>query len=94
MTVYVDPLMDHGWQMRGRIVRSCHLFSDEVDLARLHSVAARAGCRFEWFQDCRIPHYDLTLQRRMAAIAAGAVPVDRRQAVEIWRAIKARSARP
>lgn len=85
MTVYVDPLLDHGWILRGVQVRSCHLFTDQVDLQELHRLASAIGCRREWFQDKALPHYDLTMQRRQEAIGAGAVPVTRREAVEIWR---------
>lgn len=91
MTVYVDPLMDHGWILRGQAVRSCHMFSDALDLEELHRIAGRIGCRRTWFQaDKRMPHYDLTLPRRQDAIGCGAVEVTRREAVEIWRTRAAR----
>jgi hypothetical protein len=42
--------------------------------------------RREWFQNkVRAPHYDLTPSRCEAAIAAGAIPIDRKAAVRIWR---------
>lgn len=86
MTVYVDDLVSWGWKMRGRTVDSCHMFTDQVDLEELHRLAAAIGMRRAWFQEHRLaPHYDLTPGRRKAAIAAGAVPVDRHRAVEIWR---------
>jgi hypothetical protein len=86
VTVYVDPLMDHGWILRGRQVSSCHLFSDQIDATELHKVAAMIGCRRSWFQnDGRVPHYDLTIERRQAAIGCGAIAVERREAVAIWQ---------
>ncbi len=86
MTIYVDPLLDHGWMLSGRMVKSCHMFTDSVELDELHALATRIGCRRTWFQNKnQTPHYDLTLSRRVDAIAAGAVPVTRRQAVELWR---------
>ena len=86
MTVYVDDLGHYGWVLRGRETSSCHLFSDSLDLAELHAIAAAIGMRRAWFQDKhRAPHYDLTPSRRAVAVAAGAVPVDRRTAVGIWR---------
>lgn len=86
MTVYVDELMNFGWKLRGVEVASCHLFTDHVDLGELHQLAERIGMRRAWFQTSRTaPHYDLTAGRRRAAIDAGAVPVDRRQASAIWR---------
>jgi hypothetical protein len=87
VTVYVDPLAARGWRLHGRPVSSCHLFTDLADLEDLHAIAAAAGCRRAWFQNARAaPHYDLTPRRREAAIAAGAVVVDRHQAARIWQA--------
>lgn len=86
MTVYVDTLMDHGWVLRGYRVKSCHMFTDQVDLTELHDMAARIGMKRSWFQPsppASSPHYDLTSRRRTAAVAAGAVEVDRYQAREI-----------
>ncbi|HKQ24132.1 MAG TPA: DUF4031 domain-containing protein [Burkholderiales bacterium] len=87
MTIYVDALMKHGWNLRGYMVRSCHLFTDgQID--ELHAFAERIGMRREWFQPKSTPHYDLTARRRRLAVACGAVEVDRRQAVAIWRAAR------
>ncbi len=86
MTVYVDPLFGWGWKLRGHTVDSCHLFSDQVDLAELHDLARQIGMRRAWFQDGSTPHYDLTPSRRAQAVALGAVEVDHRQAVSIWKA--------
>ena len=88
MTVYVDPLMNHGWVLHGRSTPNCHMFTDGP-LEELHALAETIGLRREWFQDKRVPHYDLTPENRAAAIAAGAVAVDRRRAVKIWRASRA-----
>lgn len=87
MTVYVDTLADWGWKPQGFPVKSCHMFTDTVDLSDLHAMAAHIGMRREWFQDKRsAPHYDLTPIRREAAVAAGAIEVSWDQAVRIWRA--------
>lgn len=86
MTLYVDPLMDRGWNIHRQRVRSCHLFTDQVDLAELHTMAARIGCRREWFHNKPgAPHYDLTAMRRQSAIGAGAVAVDNRTASGIFK---------
>jgi hypothetical protein len=91
VSVYVDPLRSYGWIVRGQVTPSCHLFTDEIDLAELHAVASSIGMRREWFQDKTVaPHYDLMPDLREAAIRAGAVPVDRRAAALIWRARRAR----
>lgn len=90
MTVYVDPLVNWGWRLRGRVVASCHLFTDALDLQELHDFAARIGMRRAWYQPHRLaPHYDLTPSRRVAAIAAGAVALDRHAAVHVQRARRA-----
>ncbi len=95
MTVYVDPLMQRGWILRGRRVPSSHMFTDQVDLSELHELARRIGCRLEWFQEHdTAPHYDLTAVRRQSAVDAGAHQVDHRTAVSIWhrRQMEARRA--
>ena len=52
----------------------------------LHRFACKIGLREAWFQDHRIPHYDLTTPRAGArAVAAGAVLVSTR---ELLRAVK------
>jgi hypothetical protein len=87
MSCYVDPLVRWGWKLYGRDTPSCHLFTDSVELDELHVLAARIGLKRRWFQAHRIaPHYDLTPTKRAAAIAAGAIEVDRRRASEIWKA--------
>ena len=84
MTVYVDPLMNHGWLMRGRTVPNCHLFADTVE--ELHTFALKIGMRIEWFQNRPgLPHYDLTPDRRARAVRAGAKEVTRRELVEFMR---------
>jgi hypothetical protein len=86
--IYVDALMNHGWKLYGHPVRNCHLFTDG-SLELLHDFAVkRLGMKRIWFQDGRIPHYDLTPPRRHLAVMCGAVEVDRRQAVEIWARIQ------
>ncbi|WP_321935482.1 DUF4031 domain-containing protein [Paraburkholderia sp. J8-2] len=87
MTIYVDRLEDWGFIIRGRRVRSCHLFTDGHDIEELHRFAERIGMRREWFQVARsAPHYDLTPSRRAEAVRLGAIEVGRREAVAIWRA--------
>lgn len=86
MTVYVDALANWGWKMRGRIVQSCHMFADGVDLEELHRMAVQIGMKREWFQAHRVaPHYDLTKSRRDLALGLGVVAVGRRDASRIWR---------
>lgn len=77
--------------------------SDQLDPTELHEFAARIGLRRAWFQpgkdlldrtrhDPPGDHYDVTLGKRAAAVAAGAVELDRdgllvlmRQRRDAWR---------
>ena len=86
MTIYVDPLMGHGWKLHGHTVENCHLFSD-AGVDELHAFAERIGLKRELFHDMRVPHYDLTLSCRRLAVSCGAVEVDLRQAVDLWARI-------
>lgn len=90
MTVYVDTLHDYGWVVHGEPTRSCHMFTDTVELTDLHTLARKIGMRQEWFQEkLAAPHYDLMPGLREAAVLAGAVAVDRRTAARLWRSRRA-----
>jgi hypothetical protein len=64
--VYVDQAI---WPWKGK--KWCHLFSDSVE--ELHSFAEKMGLQREWFQDKRVPHYDLTESKRAIALKHGAM---------------------
>lgn len=75
MPVYVDEL--HKWPTRIKCFQagSCHMVADTPE--ELHTMAANIGLRRDWFQDSkRLPHYDLTVQKRAAALQAGAIEDD------------------
>lgn len=89
MAVYVDPMMtcipNHNW----RWSKACHLTADSTP--ELHQFAAMIGLKRCWFQNRRgrhFPHYDLTEGKRAQAVAAGAIELTRRQAVEKMRAAR------
>lgn len=91
MTVYVDPLVTHGWRFRGVPTKSCHMLTDGP-LEELHAMAEAIGLKRAWFQEAppaSFPHYDLTPSRRAAAVAAGAVELDRRGLVDLLRKLRA-----
>lgn len=50
---------------------SAHMTADTLE--ELHAMARRIGLRRAWFQNGRVPHYDLTPARRQAALDGGAV---------------------
>lgn len=90
MSVYVDPQAACFTSSQWRWPTSSHLFADTLD--ELHAFAARIGLRRAWFQNkvrpngTSFPHYDLNAGRRKLAVAAGVIELERRAAVEMWRA--------
>jgi hypothetical protein len=80
--VYVDEVMNHGGSATFRWKDSCHMYADTLD--ELHAFAKSIGLKRAWFQDKRLPHYDLNVGRHRAALAKGAVQHTRRQAVDFW----------
>ena len=68
MAVYVDDM----FAPFGNMLMS-HLTADTVE--ELHAFAAGIGMKSEWFQDHRVPHYDVSKAKRLEAIASGATPV-------------------
>lgn len=75
MGVYVDNM---GARYRRMIM--CHMLADTE--AELHAMADTIGVARRWHQG---DHYDICLAKRALAIAAGAVEITQRQAVEIRR---------
>jgi hypothetical protein len=66
----------------------CHMLADSPQ--ELHAMADRLGIARRWYQhEASTPHYDLPKEKRAAAIAAGAVEVDRRGLVAVIRSIRA-----
>lgn len=93
MTVYVDGLVAHPPPADAQTRRAgaphghrwCHLFCDPGGEEELHALAARIGLKRAWFQEsppASKPHYDLTPPRRVDAIRAGAVELDRHGPLE------------
>lgn len=87
MSVYVDPLMNHGW----RLGPSCHMYADTLD--ELHAMARKIGLKLKWFQcqKAAFPHYDLVESRRYYAVLYGAIEHTRTQMVN-WK--QAREGKP
>lgn len=94
MPFYVDPLCAHGMSIRGESVHSCHLFTDQGTL-NLVRFGHKIGLKPRWLdKKGSIIHFDLTASVRHRAIAAGAIPVSREEAVGIWRMIRERTIPP
>lgn len=65
--------------------RWCHMMADSS--AELRAFAVRLGLQPEWIQhpNTAREHFDLTPQRRAAAVRLGAVEVSRRDLVSLIR---------
>lgn len=89
MSVYVDSLRPCVPNGRFRWTRSAHLFSEDLD--ELHLMAKRIGLKREWFQNSpgKLPHYDLHPGRWAKAVACGCIALANKEAVAMWRKIKA-----
>jgi hypothetical protein len=87
MAVYVDWLINYGWKLRGYKTPSCHLTADSLD--ELHAFALQIGMKREWFQLGSLPHYDLTPQRRKAAVDFGAVELTKQNLREVYKRLRA-----
>lgn len=95
MTIYVDTAMIPA--KVGRYdSRWCHLMSGDLDPTELHEFASRIGLLRSWFQPgfrlgsrtntCPVgDHYDVTEGKRRAAVAAGAVELDRDGFIALMR---------
>lgn len=60
-----------------------HMVTDG-EAEELHSFAKQIGLRREWYQNKRLPHYDLTTPRKIKkAMAAGAKLVTSKDIVRI-----------
>lgn len=68
--IYVDELRDWGWVLRGKRTKSCHMAADTI--VELHAMAKSIGLKLTWFQRVPRPHYDLTPNKRVLAVKAGA----------------------
>ena len=89
--VYVGPILvappGANWFWR----ESCHMFvAPDANVEALHIMAIWIGLIPKWFQEPRgrMPHYDLTPNKRRQAIAVGALSVDAREEtriVRLWR---------
>lgn len=82
MSVYVDrakvPFKGKEW---------CHLMADTLE--ELHQFAHRLGIDARLFhRSASYPHYDITLQMRVIAIAHGAIDADRKTIIACGKRLK------
>lgn len=82
MGVYVD----RSAHRFGRMVM-CHMIADTP--AELRTMAASIGVALKWFQNtASTPHFDISKSKRVLAIAAGAIELDRREFVDTMKRIR------
>ena len=82
MSVYVDrakvPFKGKEW---------CHLMADTLE--ELHHFANMLGIDSRLFhRSASYPHYDITLQMRVIAIAHGAIDADRKTIIACGKRLK------
>jgi hypothetical protein len=81
VAVYVDPAV---FKKPGGRKCYCHLAADSVD--ELHTFAESIGLKRHFFHaGAKHVHYDLAVEKRPAAIAAGAVEVTSRELARLAR---------
>jgi hypothetical protein len=88
MTVYVDKLFPTIPQLSWPFSWACHLVADTT--IELHAFARQLGLQSEWYQvsQGRIPHYDLTLNKRKQALRLGAKEISGRELIQMFRAVQ------
>lgn len=98
MSVYVDPLMQHGMAsyhgagaaQAARVGakhghRWCHLFADSPG-ELIEFAVKKLGMRPGWYQRDRDGgHFDLVPPRRVAAVKLGAIELSHRESVAKWQ---------
>lgn len=76
MSVFVD---NSTHKYRNMVM--CHMAADSVE--ELHNMADKIGVNRKWFQvsNSGIPHYDICMEKRKAAVRLGAESVTPRELV-------------
>ena len=91
MSVYVDEMLVCVLNKNWRYKQSCHLVADTVE--ELHYFAGRMRLKPAWFQDKpELPHYDLTIGKRMLAVKLGAIEVNRIKISELMEMYRSKCA--
>jgi len=81
MSVYVDPLLICLQSKKWPFKHSCHLIAD--DLEELKRFAVNQLClNADWIQMGKMPHFNLTKNKRMMAVMQGAIEIDMRTFVK------------
>lgn len=86
--IYVDQIQkyEHIKEAQARRLGPgwCHLFADTDE--ELHEFASLLGMKREWFQEHDVAsHYDITPNRRAAAIEQGATQITTKNYIRLMR---------
>lgn len=68
---------------RYRNMIMCHMMADTVD--ELHAMADKIGVVRRHFQDTKYKHYDICLSKRILAVRYGAIELDAKELVRMFR---------
>lgn len=89
--IYIDPLLDFGWKLRGYPQKNCHMISD-TSILELIDFAVSIGLKEKWIQYPKNKispvHFDLTKKRRAEAIRKGAKELSRKEFVTLIRELR------
>lgn len=88
--VYVDEMAVCPRSRNWPYDQACHMVADSVE--ELHAFAGRLGLMRSWFQSGSLPHYDLTIGRRVKAIRLGAIEINRKKIVDLMQMYRSRRA--
>ncbi|WP_211318240.1 DUF4031 domain-containing protein [Pelagimonas varians] len=80
MVAAVSVYVDKPQHRLGRMVM-CHMLADSM--AELLTMADTIDIDRKWFQPQSHPHFDICKSKRVLAVKAGAIEVDRRALVEV-----------
>ena len=72
--VYVDDM-----RAKYRRMKMCHMVADTIE--ELHGMADKIGIKRKWFQDGKIKHYDICLEKRKLAVQNGAMEISSEELV-------------
>ena len=87
MAVYVDDLFPTRRTRRWPYVKACHMIADSR--LELFEMANTLYLDMDWLQrGGRLEHFDLTSGKRIHALRAGAIPLDRQDFVTKMKAVR------
>ncbi|OGU55472.1 MAG: hypothetical protein A2V66_11895 [Ignavibacteria bacterium RBG_13_36_8] len=86
--LYIDNLKNYGFIYRGKLIYSCHLFSDNFQ--ELTIIAEVLKLKQNWIHKSRlsIPHFDLIESKQKLALKLGAVKLTKENYLKVMTKLK------